>query len=76
MDVAASSASAVLDGLKNNRISKLALSKFLSQSLPVTPAIEEKRNHSRPNPEEKELSIENNDYNYTPFSFLLQHLFF
>ncbi|XP_014228313.1 synaptotagmin-7 isoform X5 [Trichogramma pretiosum] len=58
MDVAASSASAVLDGLKNNRISKLALSKFLSQSLPVTPAIEEKRNHSRPNPEEKEAQLE------------------
>ena len=32
MDVAAS-AGAMLDGLKNNRISKLALSKFLSQSL-------------------------------------------
>ncbi|XP_016836480.1 synaptotagmin-7 isoform X5 [Nasonia vitripennis] len=42
MDVAAS-AGAMLDGLKNNRISKLALSRFLSQSLPVTPAIEEKR---------------------------------
>jgi hypothetical protein len=26
-------ASAMLDGLKNNRISKLALSRFLSQSL-------------------------------------------